>query len=234
MPPAVPTCGAVPVVARISDRLIVAPTIPLATHRLPVTTHPKHDHRQDANGTETYVVWEQCKVSIQGGISPPYPFCPDADVMMAATRNDGATWSAPTCVACGAEDQFFPAIKTDRSRNIVNIAFTARRSDPTFQRRARLFLTHINPGTATPDPVTDIHMLTTLLNDLEAGPTAPVDHRSEHLRCSSARYIGLAARGTGADGGSRAYVHFTYNNIQGLYSGILVPELNNHLGRLDY
>jgi hypothetical protein len=46
--------------------------------------------------------------------------------------------------------------------------------------------------------------------------------------------IGLAARGSGAEGASRAYVHFIFGNEQGLYNGIPVPELNNHLGRVDY
>lgn len=240
VPPALLTCGADRAVAEISDRVLVASAIPIVTYS-GVVTHPKHDHRQDANGTETYVVWEQCKVSVleYAFRRPMVPFCPDADVMMAASRDDGATWSAPTCVSCGAEDQFLPTIKTDRSRNIVNIAFYGSGSDPTFQRRARIFLAHINPGTATPDPVTDIHTLATLLNDLEAG--LPLTRWTNDIFSSTIRYfasalgyIGLAARGTGADGGSRAYVHFTYNNIQGLYSGVAVPEMNNHLGRLDY
>jgi hypothetical protein len=45
---------------------------------------------------------------------------------------------------------------------------------------------------------------------------------------------GLAARGTGAVGQSRAYVHFSYHNIQGLYVGTQAPDQNNHLSRFDY
>jgi hypothetical protein len=47
-------------------------------------------------------------------------------------------------------------------------------------------------------------------------------------------HLGVAARGTGTDGQSRAYIHSTLNNIQGTYNGVQVPEPNNHLSRFDY
>ena len=155
-------------------------------------------------------------------------FCPDADVVMKASRDNGVTWSALTCVNCGAQDQFRPAITVDRSRNIINIVFYGSGSDATFQHRVRLLLAHIHPGAATPDPVTETHTLTTLLNDPSGDPYKAVSGSG------FGAYIGIAARGTGLDGQSRAYVHYTYNNIQGVYEGHQVPEPNNHLSRFDY
>ena len=142
---------------------------------------------------------------------------------MSASRNKGATWSARTCVACGLEDEFFPAISTDRSRNIVNIAVYSAVADPVYQHRLRVILYQMNPGGATPDPL-DSHVMTTLLDDPSAEPTGGGFGTS----------IGVAARGTGVDGQSRAYVHYVYHNIQGTYGNRQVPEPNNHLSRLDY
>jgi hypothetical protein len=223
-PPAAPTCGSpsvvhtwFPVDGNTPDRLVAYPA------DLVLTRRPQHAHRLDANGTETYVVWDQCKTGAGNGLE----FCPDADVVMKASRDNGATWSALTCVSCVAQDQFLPAVAADRSRNIINIALYSSSSDATFQRRVRLILYHINPGSATPDPV-DAHVITTLLNDPSGDPhkVVPGSGFGESL--------GIAARGTGVDGQSRAYVHYTYHNIQGTYNGQQVPEPNNHLSRLDY
>ena len=172
---------------------------------------------------------------------PPYPVCPDADVMMAASRDDGVTWSAPpVCPLRRRRTSSCPRSRPTAPVTSSTSPITALGVDPTFQRRSRISSPISVPGPATPDRVTDYHQITSLPNDLEAGPhpTQWTDHLPAPPFQEIGRFvgalgsIGLAARGTGADGGSRAYVHFTYNNIQGLYRGIPVPELNNHLGRL--
>jgi hypothetical protein len=165
------------------------------------------------NGTHSAAQVATCwpTQAVDGG------FCPDADVVLKASNNNGPTWSALTYLGCGAEHQFGSTIKTDRSRNIVNIALYSSATDPTFQRRVRVILYHINPGGSTPDS-SDSHVITTLLND-------PVDALGPSV---------VAARGTGVDGQSRPYVHFSYNNIQGVSNGVQVPDPNNHLSRLDY
>ncbi len=213
------TCGPI--------RLVHTETQALAARRLvaqhfSVDTRPQHDHQVDANGTETYMVWARCKVATFTDLSGR-SVCPDADVVMKASNNNGATWSALTCVSCGANDQFLPAIKTDHSRNIVNIAFYASGGDATFQYRLRVYIRHIHLGGATPDP-TEAHQITTILDDPSGDP----------LQGGFGIAIGVAARGTGVDGQSRAYVHYTYHNIQGIYHDVQVLEPNNHLSRLDY
>jgi hypothetical protein len=221
--PAAPSCAATSLVHTETQPLPFGGF--LAAQAFEVVTYPKHDHRVDANGTETYVVWDRCKVALIFA-----RMCPDADVVMKASRNNGVTWSALTCVRCTAQDQFFSTIKTDRSRNIINIAFVGSGGDATFQHRLQVVLEHIQPGSATPDPVADLHTLTTLLNDPSGNPDPARLGRHPFF----GDHIGVAARGTGTDGQSRAYVHYTYNNIQGVYNGVQVPELNNHLSRLDY
>jgi hypothetical protein len=183
---------------------------------------PVHANRRDANGIETYVVWERCKVtpSCNGGECP----CFDADVVMKASDNDGATWfpAEPASVAIGRGDQFLPAIATDGSRDLVNIVYYSTANDAVFHRRTRVILRQIAPGGATPDPVAGTHIVTRRLND--QGSYSFFDRPD----------IGVAARGTGVEGKSRLYVHHVSSNIQGIYSGVSFPDRNNHLSRVDY
>ena len=65
------------------------------------------------------MVWDRCKVPLLAlGLVGT---CPDADVVMKGSNNNGLTWSALANVNVSNQDQFFPWIRTDRSRNIVNI-----------------------------------------------------------------------------------------------------------------
>ena len=218
------SCGA--------PRVVYEETQPLTTALLGVQpfaapTYPSHDHRVDANGTETYVVWARCKVGIQPELGER---CADADIVMAASSNGGQTWSAPACVACGFQDQFLPVARSDRARNIINVLYYTSENDAVFQRRVQVFLAQIRPGPATPDAAGEPHILTTLLND----PSG--DHRIGLGESAFTGFIGIAARGTGS-GASRAYAHYAYNNINALFPGpptVGLPDQNNHLTRLDY
>ena len=190
---------------------------------LAVETDPKHEHRIDSNGVETYVIWEHCKVPIP---SPPSVGCPDTDLVMKASRDDGVTWSRMVCVDCSYQHQHLGGIRTDRSRNIVNVAYYSSKQDTVFQNRLQVTLAQIDRGTGTPDPVVAALQVTEMLTDPRADATCP--------SCSPSPVMGVMARGSGAMGESRAYVHFTFNNIQGIYNGIKMPDANNHLGRVDY
>jgi hypothetical protein len=165
--PSAPAC-AVPTLIHVESQPLPLNSAPSTLVQTKVTTRPTHDHRLDANGIETYVGWDRCKVALFVGF-----YCFDANVVMKASNNNGASWSVLTCVNCATEDQFLPWVKTDRSRNIVNIAYYSSAADPTFQHRVRVILGHINPGGATPDPI-EGHTITTLLND----PTASLEFSS--------------------------------------------------------
>lgn len=216
-----PVCGA--------PRLIVRETQPipsnggglgggsLAAANFQITTFPKHDHRQDANGVETYVVWDRCKVqNIQGG-----DLCPDADIRLAASANNGNTWNFGS-VDTGAGDQYFPAIRTDSS-NTVNIAYMSAEADP-MRHRARVILRQIAPGPATPDATGKALIIAAAAMD----PSGDLFFGDAYI----GSYIGIAARATPS--GNHAYVHYTHTIVNGVYNGAAAPEQNNHLSRFDY
>lgn len=168
-------------------------------------------------------MWDRCKVNpvILGFINT----CGDADVVMSASKDGGATWSAPAPVNAAAQDQFFPWVKTDRSTNVVNVIFYSSELDA-FQHRLQVKLAQINPGAATPDPVSITNILASSLDDPSSDPTLGNFFFGD--------YIGVAARGTGTVGASHAYGHWTFNTVAGSYNGVSVPEQNNHLGLLVY
>ena len=58
-PPGAPVCTPSRLVHREQQPLIGG----AVSQNFTVFTHPKHDHRVDTNGIETYVTWERCKVA---------------------------------------------------------------------------------------------------------------------------------------------------------------------------
>jgi hypothetical protein len=196
----------------------------LAAAQFVVRTFPKHTHRQDTNGTETYVVWDRCKVSTSV-VYPGITFndvCADADLKMAASNNNGQTWTIAD-VDIGTPDQFQPWIGTDAATNTVNIVYYSSAPDP-LQHRSKVVLRQILPGNSTPDPVGAAQTITTVGLD----PAADAFLQGIYI----GDYIGVSARG--AAGGSRAYIHYTHSSVSGTYNGARDPEQNNHLSRFDY
>ena len=189
----------------------------LAAAQFLISTSPKHEHRVDANGVETYIVWDRCQVPVPAGTG----VCPDSSIVMAASADRGATWKF-AAVDNGRGDQYFPALSTD-STNTINIAYYSSRADSS-AHRAQVMLRQIPPGAATPDPVSDPLTLTALGMD----PSGDFFLGGTFIGSN----IGVAARSTA--GGRRAYVHFMHNAVPGTYNGAPSPEQNNHLTRFDY
>jgi hypothetical protein len=220
--PAAPTCSPA-IVARSETQPIPSKGGglgggSLAASQFLIATSAKHDHRQDQNGVETYLVWDRCKVAlIQGG-----DVCPDADVLLSASNDNGRTWHLGN-VDVSTGDQYFPWISTDKSTNVVNIAYYSTVGD-TMNHRAKVLLRQILPGPSTPDPVTAAQTLTTTAME----PAGDFFLRNTFI----GDRIGLSARGTLA--GSRAYVHYMHNAVNGSYNGALAPEQNNHLSLFTY
>ena len=222
-----PTCAAA---KRITTEVRALPYNPfgggpgLAAAQFVIRTFPKHTHRLDANGTETYVVWDRCKVST----SVAYPgitftnVCADADLRMAASSNNGQTWILAD-VDVAAQDQFQPWIGTDAGTNIVNIVYYSSQSD-SLQHRSKVVLRQILPGSSTPDPVGAAQTITSAGMDPAADPFLQGIYIGD--------YIGVAARAAG--GRSRAYIHYMHSAVSGTYNGVKDPEQNNHLSRFDY
>jgi hypothetical protein len=223
-----PSCAAA---TRITSESQILPYNPfgggagLAAAQFVVRTFPKHTHRQDTNGTETYVVWDRCKVSTSV-VYPGITFkdvCADADLKMAASNNNGQTWTIAD-VDIAAPDQFQPWIGTDAATNIVNIVYYSTDPDP-LQHRSKVLLRQILPGNSTPDPVGAAQTITTVGLD----PAADAFLQGIYI----GDYIGVSARAA-AGGGSRAYIHYTHSAVAGTYNGAKDPEQNNHLSRFDY
>jgi hypothetical protein len=210
-PGAAPICGPVSLVQTETQTPI------LGTQVFFVDAIPEHDHALLGGGTETYVMWNRCKTAL---VLLEFAACPDTDIVMKTSTDDGLTWSPMTCVACEPNDQFLPAVGTDKSRNIVNVVYYSSQEDVAFQRRTQVYARQIVPTGNFPPVISKAQPVATLPNDASTGNWF-------------APSINMVARGlTWAD--SRLYVHFTYNNIQGRYFGINTPEQNNHLGRIDY
>jgi hypothetical protein len=190
----------------------------LATTGFPFATFPKHDHRQDQNGVETYVVWDRCKVVLiaGGGI------CPDADVSLAASSNNGQSWTFADLDA-KTGDQYFPWIATDVFTNIVNVAYYSTTGD-IMNHRPKVLLVQIAPGPSTPDPVGAAQTLTTVGME----PSGDFFLRDAFI----GNRISVSARGTSI--ASRAYVHYVHNAVAGVYNGASAPEQNNHMSQFSY
>lgn len=182
-----------------------------------IATYPKHEHRVDANGVETYIVWDRCQVPVPASTA----VCPDAGIAMAASTDNGSTWKFGM-VEKSAGDQYFPWIRTD-STNTVNIVYYSA-GDDAGDHRAKVILRQIAPGAATPDAVSAPVTLTSVGNE----PSGDFFLGGSYIGSN----IGVAARSTAT--GRRAYVHFMHSAVPGVYNGAPAPEQNNHLARFDY
>jgi len=190
----------------------------LAASQFAISTTVRHAHRVDANGVETYVVWDRCHVPAYNSGS----ICPDADVILAASNDNGVTWHSGS-VDTATGDQYFPAIATDTATNVVNIVYYSTAGDA-MNHRAKVVLRQIPPGSATPDPPGAIQTLTSV----------PMEPAADFMLgdISIGSFIGVASRTTSS--GSRAYVHYMHNAVNGTYNGAPAPEQNNHLVRFNY
>jgi len=191
---------------------------------------PKHANRLEADGTTftAFLVYDRCH-SIIGSPSVAAPVCSKVDVVFTFSTDDGATWSAPEAVESGAGHQFFGTIRNDTSTETINIAYYSTQED-LFLQRAKVRLRQIAPGTTTPGPA---NILTTASTDPDAGIQNLIEPDGEGVIDFGDR-IGLAAVGTGSAGQSKVYVHYTWNDVFGTFSGTAQPDQNNTLLGLSY
>jgi hypothetical protein len=178
-----------------------------------ILTNPKHADRLNGGITQTFLVWDRCRVASSF-------LCPDANLLMKYSNDGGVTWGGPFNVDVSPDDQFYPSVTTDRSTQTITIAYLNNHIDPQFQHRFRLNLLQILPGSLTaPIAVT----------------STPDDPSSEGGgRRELGDTIGLAVRGTGAAGASRIYGAYSYHLRPGTYDGISGPQGDNYLTRLTY
>jgi len=193
--------------------------------------YPRHVNRLESDGQTitTFLVYDRCDVPPVAQFGAGAAYCPKNDVAITYSSDGGQTWSPVTSVTSSAGQQFFPAIALDASTSTVNIAYYSTEND-FFKLKLQVFLAQIPPGSTT---VTPPQLLTTGAADVGAGPPASSSLSLSENNNFGDR-LGLAAAGSGASGGSRAYVGFTWNSVPAVYAGAISADVNNHLTLFSY
>jgi hypothetical protein len=210
-PPTAPTCSAPVTVFNESKPLVY-----MGASDFRITTYPKHAHRTGASGTETYMVWDRCKVAITSGAG-----CPDTDVVLTHSTDNGATWSTPAVIDTAAGNQFFPWIAVDKSIGTMNIAYYS--ATESWKHRFNVKLVQVPAGTATPNAPQTV---TSGTNEPDADPFLGGAFIGD--------YIGIAARGSTTTGQSVVYLGYTWNARNGSYGGVSTGQQDNRVSRLTY
>jgi hypothetical protein len=205
---------------------------PLSGEGFRVSTYPKNDYQVETNShIWQYVVWDRCKIPLLFGAT-----CPDSDVYaiaadtgVAGTPIAAPTWSHAFAVAnVSGAHEFMPWIRTDASRNIINIVYYTNASDTAYNHRPVVNLKQILPcaGTA-PCAVSAVSAITTTPDEPQA------DNLFFQFAPGFGDYLGLASRGT-ATGASRAFVGFTANYRLGTTQGISEADEDNYITSATY
>jgi len=195
---------------------------------------PKHSHRREVDGSfTTFLVYDHCRA-----IHPPQllaglgviadPVCTKVDLVLTKSTNGGATWSPPEPVESAVGHQLFGTIGVDASTGTTNIAYYSTQNDP-FLERAQVFLSQIPAGSTKPKPAI---ALTSASTDPNVGIQDFLMQNTGNINFGD--YIGLAAAGTGSQGQSKVYVHYTWNNAFGISNGTEQPDPNNTLLVFSY
>jgi len=190
---------------------------------------PKHANRLEADGTTftTFLVYDRCQ-SIIGSPNFVAPACSKIDVVFTFSTDSGATWSTPEVVESEGH-QFFGTIRNDTSTETINIAYYSTQDD-LFLQRAKVRIRQIAAGSTVLGPA---NILTTASTDPDAGIQNLIEPGGQGVIDFGDR-IGLAAGGTGTAGQSKVYVHYTWSNVFGKFSGSAQPDQNNTLLGLSY
>ncbi len=216
--PLAPTCGTPVVVANLSNPL--APNsselFTLWNLNLLAFTYPKHANRAESGGKFTsFLVYDDCRNPyIQS--NPPFPICLDAEVMLTTSADNGNTWSAPVSLDTASGHHFYPAITTDASTGIVQVAYYSTEGD-SFNHEVRVLRNQINPGGIIAGAP---QMVTTVLDPIDGDPDGLGSLQPD-------AFMGAVARGTGVSAQSRLYISFDSTAVTGTYEGYDAPELNN-------
>ena len=217
--PSSPTCNSPVLVTSEYQPLAVGST--LTDNSFRIATYPKHVERADGTA---FVFWDRCHVF------PDLPFsggqnCANADIVMSVSTNVGATWSSPRAVNAGFGHQVMPRPVFDANTNITNIAYL--NCNDSFKNRCTISAQQVPAGSTTPG---------SLIIVTSGGDSPAAEANLPSFLPQFGDYIGAAARGTGAAGGSRLYVGYTSNLTLGTYSqGTQTnPESNNFLIKVVY
>jgi len=220
--PKPPVCATPVTVATVANPLNPNFNVltPLININLLTETFPKHADRTDSGGGfTTFLLYDDCK----NPFDPPNGPCLNAEIQMIQSANSGKTWSAPVSIDTVSGHHFYPAISTDASTGIVNLAYYSAEGDP-FNHELRVWRNQILPGTTA---VGTPQMVTTVLDPIDSDP-------QDFGLLQSDFFMGAVARGNGPSGQSRFYTSFDSTTVSGSYKGRPGPELNNHISVFSY
>ena len=130
-------------------------------------------------------------------------------------------WTPVSNVSPASHDQVMPWVKTDSSRNIINIAYLSSEADLD-GHLLQVMRTEIDPPATTPNGSFQT------ITPIPADPAADLFLAGGFI----GDYIGLAVQGDGSN--SRAYFGFTGELYEGIAMQVSNPEQNNLLSALDY
>jgi hypothetical protein len=186
-------------------------------------TFPKHANRAEPGGKFTnFVVYDDCKNPFVQG-NPPFTVCLNAEVVMSTSNDNGKSWSTPVSVDTATGHHFYPAITTDPTTGIVNIAYYSTEGDR-FNHEVRVFRNQINPGGTS---MGTRQAVTKILDPIDGDPDSLGALQTD-------AYMGAVARGTTVSGKSRLYISFDSTAVMGTYEGRSVPELNNSIIQVSF
>jgi hypothetical protein len=186
----------------------------------PPATLPVHDHRVNGNNTEEFVAWSRCKVDPYYWVGTlPFLNCVDSDVVFtwSVTDSNGVPlgWAPPMLADTRKRHQLMPSLKTDPSRNTMELVYLSA-SEDTYNERYRVVRSEIAPGSYAPGG------LSTLIS-------VPIEPSADaFLPWFIGDSMGLSA------GAGRAYVSFTGEAYDGVVRKNLIPGNNNLLRMFSY
>lgn len=218
--PKAPVCTAPNLVQHVAEPIVPNSNVlnDMVNINLIAFTYPKHASRAESGGKFTsFLVYDDCKNPFVQG-NPPFTVCLNAEVVMTTSADGGKTWSKPLSVDAASGHHFYPAITTDASSGIINVAYYSTEGDK-FNHDVHVMRNQINPGSTTPGTPTAV---TTLLDPIDGDPDGLGALQTD-------AFMGAVARGTGVSVKSRLYVSFDSTAVTGTYEGHTAPELNNSI-----
>jgi len=181
----------------------------------PTATFPVHDYRVNGNHVEEFVAWARCKVDPYYWVGVlPFQNCVDADVVFTWSVSDAAGvplgWAPPVLVDERRRNQIMPALRTDQSRNTIELVYLSASQDA-YNERYLVAQREIAPGTYAPGTLTNLI-------------SVPIESNADAFMPQFVgNSLGLSARG------GRNYVSFTGEAYEGLIHETLTPGHNNLL-----
>ena len=215
-----PTCAQPTLVASEEQPIPFFGGLGASPFDFPPATLPVHDHRMNGNNTEEFVAWSRCRVDPYFWVGVvPFVNCVDSDVVFTWSGTDSTGvplgWAPPMLADARKRHQLMPSLKTDPSRNTMELVYLSA-SEDIYNERYLVVRREIAPGSYAPGG----------LSTLTSVPIEP--SADAFLSLFIGDSLGLSA------GVGHAYVSFTGEAYDGVVRKSLIPGNNNLLRMFSY